>query len=307
MAPVITALAFLAALSLLAFDNRIYNKNDAQHETLREARYALGQVQRDLTMAGYGMDRETLGSDGVLGQPVIVWAGPYDLVFNADIDGTSQNAIRAIRQGHAGARLPTGYAPATFVGPAETVRYTLDSNDDGAVDESDHGDDADEQYASNSGLYALKREVWGWNGVDDRNPSATVALVRGPVKYPSDAWPEPLFQYWGYFRNHDHLDLWGDANGDGRLDIAEIEALTPVTGEDDEDGDGTLDPEEDRNGDNVRQVRISDLIRTIDVRITAETIFPDLQYQDSRRSGATASEVFRFHSFVVGTEVMPKN
>ena len=312
----ITSALFLAALSMLSIDQKIYHKDDATLEAGREARYAMEMIERDLLMMGYQVDVQTVADNGpdgtaqtdddLVGQERIVFAAPWEIVFNGDVDPN----IDAIHDDVSGATLPSGYAPVTFGTGAETIRYTLDSTGDGTIAAADHGDDAEESVVSNPGLYILRREVYGYNGSDNTNPSDTIALIRGPVAYPSGAQPSPLFLYWGDFDSDADLDLWGDngAGGgtanNGILEASELAALGPVTDEDVDD-DGTLDAGEDRNGNGVLDRRISDIIKLVDVHLTAETSYPDKDYRDATRS--STSTPWRYRSVTQSTKIKPRN
>ncbi|MFN7964435.1 MAG: prepilin-type N-terminal cleavage/methylation domain-containing protein [Acidobacteriota bacterium] len=312
----IVSMLFLAALSMLALDQKIYAKQDQALEAVREGRHALESMERDLLMLGYQVDTQTtadLGADGtlntnddILGQAQIVYAAPFDFTFNADI--SQQND--AIQDGSANDTTPNGYAPVTFYTGAETVRFSLDSNDDGTVNASDHGDEPEEAVSPNPGLYALNREVYSSVGGTNSKESGPVALVRGPVAYPSGAKAVPLFQYWGYFDADSALDLWGDTgagggiSGNGVLEAGEINALGPVVDED-LDNDNTIDSGEDKNGDGVLQRRITDLIKKVDVHVTTESTVIDQDYYDAVRS--SSANKFRFRVATISTQVKPRN
>ncbi len=114
---------------------------------------------------------------------------------------------------------------------AEVVLYTLDSNDDGAVDASDRGAD---------GLYTLRRVAYGAKLDGDKASETTTARDAATGVFvhalPDDkAKPLPLFVYQlserfadfdldGDGDKNDEL-VFGDANGDGRLDDAEAKAV----------------------------------------------------------------------------------
>ncbi len=313
----ITSVLFLAALSMLALDQKIYNRNDSALEASREARHTMATLEQDLLMTGYQLDTRTVadpGPDGtentdddIKGQAAIVYAAPWELVVNADIDPD----IDAIRDGLDNDSLPSGYAPVTFYTGAETIRYTLDSSGDGAVTaDDDRGDDPEEAVSRNDGLFVLWKEVYGYDGATNVVNRAPIALVRGPVDYPSGIHPVPLFLYWGQFDSDPALDLWGDDGsgggiaGNGVLEAGEIAALTPVTDEDADD-DGTLDPGEDRNGDGILQRRVTDLIEKVEIHVTAESPFPDPDWTDPVRSAA--DEPFRFHSVTMTGTIEPRN
>ncbi len=312
----LTTMLFVVALSMLAIDQRIYATTDARDEVAREARHAIDLIERDLLMAGFQVDRNTIGDvgpdgtadtdDDIVGQSKIVYAAPWELVINADI----APRIDAIADGMAGDSLPSGYDPVSFRTGAETIRYTLDSNGDGTVDADDRGDEAEESIGTNDGLFLLRREVYGNNGTDHINPSGPGALVRGPVDYPSGAKPPPLFLYWGEFDPDPSLDLWGDDGtgsgiaGNGLLEPDELAALGPVTGED-LDGDAVLDASEDRNGNGRLERLPSELIKRIEVHITTETPQPDMRYTDPVRS--SSSTPFRFRVVSLNTIIQPRN
>ncbi len=312
----ITVILFLAALSMLAMDHRLYNRDDAVLEAAREGRYAVDKLERDLLMLGYQVDVRTVadpGPDGtentdddLVGQPSIAYAGPYELVFNADIDPT----VDAIKDGLTADSVPTGYAPVTFHTGAETIRYTLDSNADGDVDGSDQGDDADEAVIKNDGLFLLLRETYGYNGTDNQNPSGPVALVRGPVDYPNGSRALPLFLYWGNFDSDAAEDLWGDDGsgggtaGNGILEAGELSALGVVTDEDANDN-AVLDTGEDRNGNGTLDRHIADIITRVEIHVTCETSYPDMDYEDPNRSSDTVP--FRHRSVTMNTEIKPRN
>ncbi len=312
----IVSMLFLAALSMLALDQKIYAKQDQAMEAVREGRHALETMQRDLLMLGYQVDAQTtadLGPDGTIdtsddtiGQPQVVYAAPFDFTFNADI---SQQA-EALQDGVSGDSLPNGYAPVTFYTGAETVRITLDSNDDGTVNATDRGDEPEEAVSPNPGLYSLNREVYFSTGGTNSKESGPIALVRGPVAYPSGAKAVPLFQYWGYFDADSALDLWGDTGagggiaGNGVLEAGEITALGAVVDED-LDNDSTIDTGEDKNGDGVLQRRITELIKKVDVHVTTETTVIDRDYYDAVRSSSGTK--FRFRVATLSTQVKPRN
>ncbi|HEU4928441.1 MAG TPA: SdrD B-like domain-containing protein, partial [Candidatus Krumholzibacteria bacterium] len=173
------------------------------------------------------------------GQTAVVHAEPYQVVFNADLDGgdvlDGDQPMRAIDALQSPNTVPasgtTLYAPGfTYNSDAETVVLTLDSDADGVVSNADRGDDAEEG-GRNSHLYLLKRYTYGKvTGAANTVRDADVALIRGPVAYPDGTNPPPMFEYW---YNHDQnlttADLlWGDADADGSINSSEAANLTEV-------------------------------------------------------------------------------
>ncbi len=203
---------------------------DAQAQ--QNARVALDFLARDIRSVGYGID---VG----LGQQAIVYAGPFEFIFNANIDPADDNSatpappsainIEAVPQTVPPSGTPLYSPSVTYRTGAETIRYTLDSNNDGVVDQSDSGDDPIEEKGRGK-VFALIRQVYGYDGSTNGGASEEIALLRGPASNPREKLPHPLFTYW-----YDHDDnpstpdlLWGDTSGDGLLDQSEISSLTPV-------------------------------------------------------------------------------
>lgn len=204
---------------------------DAQSQ--QNARVAIDVLTRDLRSNGYGID---VGQ----GQLTLAHAGPYDVIFNANISPEPDNASTpgypaAINTGSYPSSVPPGgmlYRPLrTFDTGAETIRFTFDSNNDGMVTADDKGDDIIEQ-TENPFDYAVIRQVYGYDGSTNGGANEEIALLRGPEPYDDGSYPPPLFSYW-----YDHDDdestpdrLWGDNSGNGELESGEIAALTPVSG-----------------------------------------------------------------------------
>lgn len=201
-------------------------------EAQQNARIAVDFVTDILRQAGSS-------TDYFRGQRAVVHAGPYQVVINADIDNgrtiDGLGPLTAIHPAYNPKTVPpTGtilYYPGFYQSNAETIVLTLDSNDDGVISGADRGDDPEEK-GLNRNLFMLRRIVYGYNtaGRNEMRVS-NLALVRGPNLSPTWTTPQPLFQYW-----YDHDDnpatpdrLWGDGNGNGVLDGAEIGAVTPVT------------------------------------------------------------------------------
>ena len=201
-------------------------------EAQQNARIAVDFITEILRQAGSQ-------TDYFRGQRAIVHAGPYQVVINADIDnGRTFDGLGPLTAVHPAYNPktvpPTGtilYYPELYQSTAETIVLTLDSNDDGVISGADRGDDPEER-GLNRNLFMLRRIIYGYNGAGRNEMRASnLALVRGPNLAPTWTTPEPLFQYW-----YDHDDnpatadrLWGDSNGNGILDGAEIGAVTEVT------------------------------------------------------------------------------
>jgi len=198
----------------------------------QNARVALDFITENLRAAGSDIEAYN-------GQPTLAHAGPYQVVFNGDFDRgqTIQGeaplgAINATQSPHTYPASGTPlYSPTrTYDSGAETIAFTLDSDQDGGITSGDRGDD-DEEDIPNDHLYVLKRYVIGQTGGANVERESNVSLVRGPVAYPDGTNPPPLFEYY-YNDDNDKATpdkLWGDDNPeDGKLDDGEISSLVPV-------------------------------------------------------------------------------
>lgn len=196
------------------------------------ARVALEEIERALRSAGAEVDLAG-------GQQNFVWAGPYQLAFNANLlplndpNGTGEPA--ALIAGSANASVPSDagalYTPPVSYGTgAETVIFTIDSNRDGIIDDADKSDDVEED-SQNENDYVLYRGIYGAaNGVNTFT-HRPVAIVRGPEPSEPGDNVAPLFAYW--LDDDDDSStpavLAGDADADGTVTAAEAIALGPLS------------------------------------------------------------------------------
>ncbi len=197
----------------------------AQNESInaqQNARIALETLERELRLAG-------LNIDDFNGQPVIIDAAPYQIIFNGDVStGVTGVPGMNINQSVPLSDGVTSYVPGTYPGEnlgaleqynnnAETIRFTLDRSDNGTVGMEDRYVETD-----NPMDYALYREENG-------SKKDIIAYgIRGRENYPDGQLPAPLFKYYGDFNGTGNVVLWGDGNGDGGLSQAEMAALSRV-------------------------------------------------------------------------------
>ncbi len=197
---------------------------DAQNEYVsaqQNARIALETIEREIRMAG-------LNIDDFNGQPVFIDAAPYQVVFNGDLSSgiggvPGMNVNQSVNLSDGGPYIP-GSHPGEHLGGlesynnnAETIRFTMDMNDDGIVATDDHYVDS-----RNPNDYALYREE---NGT---KKDIIAYGIRGRENYPNGMFPQPLFKYYGDFNDNGTVVLWGDDNNDGILSQSEIATITPV-------------------------------------------------------------------------------
>jgi prepilin-type N-terminal cleavage/methylation domain-containing protein len=201
------------------------------HATVQQNLRVAGEMLSDqIRMAGYGVD---FGN----GQQGLAYAGPWDIIFNAnlnpdpDVFGDPRVPL-ALDPNLSPASVPAAgtilYAPARAFGTgAETIRLSLDSNDDGVVDDSDRGDD-DEEVDGGDRDYVLCRYIYGSDSTgSNAGTKEKVAVCVGPDA--TDV-PTPVFQYL-YDDDDDSttpLLLWGDTSNNLILETSEIELLTPM-------------------------------------------------------------------------------
>lgn len=228
----IIGVLFIALASIFILFQRSSAATSDYTEAQQNARVAVDFITDLLRQAGSQIDYTR-------GQRAIVHAGPYQIVFNADLDNGKTidglGPLSAIDPAFQPKTVPPDgtilYTPERFESDAETVVLTLDSNSDGVINGADRGDDPEET-GPNRNLFMLKRVIYGYNGSGQNEiRTSNLSLVRGPNLFPTWNTPEPLFQYW-----YDHDDnpstpdrLWGDSNNNGMIDGAEIGAITPVT------------------------------------------------------------------------------
>jgi prepilin-type N-terminal cleavage/methylation domain-containing protein len=230
----IAAIVAGALIFILNSSRRASRIAELDSQAQQNARVAIDYITRDARSAGYGID---VGS----GQGAIVHAGPYDLVFNANIepepdDLASPGSPTAININSSPATVPASgtalYAPAvTFQTGAETIRFTFDSNNDGVIDENDKDDEDIEATTPNPYDYSLGKQLYGFDGSGNGGANEAFAMLRGPDAYADGTLPHPLFTYW---YDDDDLTatpdvLWGDSDHSGDLDQGEIAAISPVS------------------------------------------------------------------------------
>jgi len=287
---VIISLAIFALIASVLFAILIRNQRSARItgnlvEAQQNARVAVDVLARDIRVAGYGADIQN-------GQPAVQYAGPFEMMFNANVvpypDTTDPRGNPQALDWN-GSNLPPHSRRTPTIQDttgAETVVYTLDHDMDGSITDQDvfgaQGNvPAKETYNPNDMM--LMRHIYGWDGSSRQNvlTSEEIALVRGPL--PRGQVIEPLFMYWLDINGDGVADtLYGDQNGDGELSDTEIAALTPLEWPIDEmdlrrisrvtlTATGEM-PERDRTykfNNGYRQIRI-----TSDVAIGSNVVLP---------------------------------
>ncbi len=281
MLVVMLIFSFIVGGILTVFINNQHTKQLAENltEAQQSARLSSQILTTDLRNMGYKIDVENK-------QIFIVYGGPYDIVFNGDIkpypdDPDNPGYPRAINPSlspnSVGPISSPYYQPGMqYETGAETYRYTLDYNDDGTIDGTDRSANAISNSTRNPNDYMLIRRIYGELSGNTSNGGSIqqIAIVRGPDQYPNqlNTTIYPLFTYW-YDNDNDPstpLVLWGDNNGDGTLNAAEIANLQPIV-----------------------NIDVLKKIQRITITVTAETPYPN-------RRG-------KYNRVVVKTDVTPGN
>ena len=156
----LSTVMYTAARSKAATANRI--------ESSQGGRVALDLLARDLRSAGYGAD-----NDYSTPQPPIAYIDSTQVLINENMlpypDTTGNGPSAPLALNPAGTSLPRPLVASTWTPPiryrtgAETIRWTLDLNNDGAINGGDLSTaaGADAQRTANPNDFVLAREVWG--------------------------------------------------------------------------------------------------------------------------------------------------
>lgn len=180
---------------------------------IQEARLGVDEMARIIRMVGY--DRDVKNK-----QPATIEAAPFQFTFNADWDERKplpKQSVIPLYDGINAYRSPNvdWVSPSGGTG-AETIRLTLDSQNDGDVDTDDIGDNPEEQTTQNPDDMALMKEVNG-----RRDSSLTIGALGPYKKTKPDTIEEktgviPMFQYY-MATSPCSVILLGDYNCDGIL------------------------------------------------------------------------------------------
>ncbi len=236
VAMVIFAIILGIVATILIQTTRAKRLTEIIGEAQEHARIATDVLTYYLRQAGYNTEVTPFAPFAVQPQMNICWAGPYEIVLNADIDAI-HSAMDPLSVPNIVPTAPVGpahYQPIFFyTRGAETIRLSLDSNNDGEINKTaddDRSDDNAETVTQNPNDAVLMLQIYGNTAANTNDgTNIPVAIIRSP-----DMWPNqsdsvtPLFQYWLDLDGPggDPPFLFGDADGDGALSIGEIQGLT---------------------------------------------------------------------------------
>ncbi len=299
-------------------------------DSQQSGRIALAKLKEDLMLIG----RNAKVNEG---QEMMIYAAPWELVFNGDITDEFGQPSNPITINY---------------GPGNNLSYTTANWADNNTCETVHYYMHEPNVANEEKDYSYSpydREIR--RAINDQvdppvssgeSPSAVIGYgVRyddgtSAMAYDNGEHITPLFTYWGDFDlNPTTVDtLWGDTDANGRLSTAEISALLTgnyswsytgpsgavsitnipagaillianggaYTNDEDLDGDNLLDPGEDynRNGKLDHNI-LASVIHRIELNITTIAQNPDLKYHHPRDYN------YRFRETWVNTAVEPRN
>lgn len=181
---VIFALVAVTVTLVLQNSAKSKQRTSQRIESEQTARAALDLLARDIRTAGYGADR-----DAVPPQPAIAYVDSNEIILSINQlpfpDNGGPNVPRAYNPASNPRPRPidgTPYAPPIqYSTGAELIRYTLDVNNDGAVDATDIAapEGADAAATPNPNDFVLVRQVYGETAANDNGGTTErVALVR---------------------------------------------------------------------------------------------------------------------------------
>jgi prepilin-type N-terminal cleavage/methylation domain-containing protein len=188
----LTLLALVVAViaTVMMASGRSKAETEGRIDAQQSARAISDLIALDLRTAGYQVDDSTVPE-----QPAFAYVDSVEIIFNANASPFPDTMITALQPQAlqpTGAPLPpkldgTAYEPPVkYTTGAESIRYTLDLNNDGTVDAADQAVAlaTEAQRTHNPNDYVLARAVYGdlSGGVAGNNGGSLqkVGLVRGP-------------------------------------------------------------------------------------------------------------------------------
>jgi len=200
----------MVALTMVMY-SASHNKTSVNNrvESEQGARVALDMMARDIRSAGYGVDLKSVPA-----QPPIAYVDSMQILVNANFSGDvgTRDTTAYDPNGNPRPAPLNGTSwqpPIKFNSAAETIRWTLDVNNDGVVDAADiaAANGVDAQRSPNPNDYELVRQVYGDSSATAGNNGGWTERV-ALVNKPGGTTP-PMFQV--YMRGQS--TPWDWANG----------------------------------------------------------------------------------------------
>ncbi|MDP8224691.1 MAG: prepilin-type N-terminal cleavage/methylation domain-containing protein [Candidatus Lernaella stagnicola] len=324
VAVVLAAVLVLVIYSVFTAYRRTVIYQEDLVEIQQAGRHTISRLRDDLMLIGRGVKVNE-------GQEMIIYAAPWEFVFNGDVGDLGQ-----LEPGDP----PVQYGPGLSYLPsqdwdsaAETTRFYMR----GPLDTINMPDDRDYSYSLYDG--ALRRSINGKLAHDQivgfsvRHDNGTFGgYDTAPSSTQAERHVAPLFSYWGDFDFDPGTTdtLWGDFNDDGVLGDSEIEALykgafqfsydgpagsvtvrpargaiyliTDSSNDEDRNNNNLLDANEDVNGNGRLDPNIlQSVIHRVELSITTIAQNPDQEYQHPREPS------YQFRENWIHTAVDPRN
>ncbi len=192
---VLLAIVVAVIATVMIGSQRSKSVTEARLEAQQNARTISDMIANDLRSAGYQIDETTSPP-----QLAFAYVDSLELVINANLGPFPDTLVVAgqaspdepLAYNPSGTPLVpvldgTGYEPPMrYTTGAETIRYTLDLNDDGVIDANDQSDALalDAQRTANPNDFVLARAVYGDSTADtpgnNGGAKEKLGLVRGP-------------------------------------------------------------------------------------------------------------------------------
>ncbi len=186
---VLLAIVVAVIATVMIGSQRSKAVTEARLEAQQSARTISDIIANDLRSAGYKTDVDTSPA-----QLAFAYVDSVEIVINANLypAAVALDSLPPLALDPAGTPLPpvldgTAYEPQVkYRTGAETIRYTLDLNDDGAIDAGDQADvlAAEAQRTANPNDFVLARAVYGDSSggvaLNNGGSKEKVGLVRGP-------------------------------------------------------------------------------------------------------------------------------
>lgn len=224
VAILLAALLVIAIYALFISYDRAVLTQEQRIEIAQGSRAAISRMKTELEIAGLNVNFEE-------GQPGLIYAAAFEVVFNGDVSDSYQNlggTGSSVSRLHYGTDYNLLYQGREYNSPAETVRYFMAEKQSTGPDvqtEDFSGVDVDR--------LLIRRVNCCETGHED---ISTEAVVGYGLRYDKDGSAQylhngdrvpPLFAYWGDFDLNPSSppSLWGDSNGNGVLEAGELTAL----------------------------------------------------------------------------------
>jgi len=185
---VMLAMVVAVIATVLIASGRSKADTEGRVEAQQSGRAISDMITADLRCAGYMVDDNTVPH-----QPPFAYVDSMEILLNANLSPISPDTMstgplepKALNPGLSPMppRLTGSYVPAaTYVTGAETIRYTLDINNDGVVDANDQAAPLAEeaQRTGNPNDFVLARAIYGVQSGNNGGSLEKIGLVRGPA------------------------------------------------------------------------------------------------------------------------------